>query len=487
MHFEGASFVDSSLAPLTLGSGGAPTISSAQAKFGTSSGSFNGTSWVTMPVSSTPLAFGAGDFTIEAWVYPTASTTNGVIYCGQCNQDGVAANNSVYFAISSSGAANSGMAVGATGYNVNCANPALNQWSHVALVRYGSTLTTYLNGVVVQSIAVTGTMNVGNTTFVPSIGSASNGGAPFTGYIDEFRISKGLARYTAAFTPPISAFLSSVGVSDQYYSSVTSLLAMNGVNGSTTITDTGPTPLTWTNVSNLVTLNTATFKYGTASAFFSGASTGITGDGSAAFAFGTGDWTVEMWVKPSATGMQGLYVDQISSGADTTRKAIYLNATNNVLFVTGATNQITGTTVVPTTSFTHIAVCRAAGVTRLFVNGAQEGISWTDATNYTVGAARPVIGNDSPITTAWAFIGYMDDVRISKGFGRYSSNFTPVQCGVGAGGTLYRDVIRASSNGGAAVSFTGNSKDIFLTANAELLDNANIGMQVAMSRGQAMP
>jgi hypothetical protein len=268
---------------------------------------------------------------------------------------------------------------------------------------------------------------------------------------------------------------------------VKTLLQFDGTNGSTTITDVSPTPLTWTNVANGVTLNTSTFKYGTASAYFSGASTGLTGDGSAAFAFGSGDWTVEMWIKPTAAlTMMGLYNDQISSGADTTRKSLYINSTGQVIYVTGATTQITGGTTIPTTSFTHIAVSRVSGVTRLFINGVQEGSNFTDSTVYTVGAARPVLGNDSPISATWAFVGYMDDVRVTKGVGRYSTTFTPAPCGV-AGGALSRDVIRASSNAGAAVSFAAGSKDIFLTANAELVDNANIGLQVAQARGQALP
>jgi hypothetical protein len=52
---------------------------------------------------------------------------------------------------------------------------------------------------------------------------------------------------------------------------------------------------------------------------------------------------------------------------------------------------------------------------------------------------------------------------------------------------LTREVIRSSSNAGALVNFSAGTKDVFVTANAELVDNANVGWQVANMRGLAMP
>lgn len=52
---------------------------------------------------------------------------------------------------------------------------------------------------------------------------------------------------------------------------------------------------------------------------------------------------------------------------------------------------------------------------------------------------------------------------------------------------LTRDTVRSSSNAGALVNFSAGSKDVFCTASSEIIDNANIGLQVAQSRGQAMP
>lgn len=52
---------------------------------------------------------------------------------------------------------------------------------------------------------------------------------------------------------------------------------------------------------------------------------------------------------------------------------------------------------------------------------------------------------------------------------------------------LTRDLVRASSNANALVNFSAGTKDVWSDANAELLDNANIGLQMAQGRGWAMP
>jgi hypothetical protein len=52
---------------------------------------------------------------------------------------------------------------------------------------------------------------------------------------------------------------------------------------------------------------------------------------------------------------------------------------------------------------------------------------------------------------------------------------------------LTRDVVRASSNGNALVNFSAGTKEVFCTANAELLDNANLGVLLANVTGMPMP
>jgi hypothetical protein len=74
-------------------------------------------------------------------------------------------------------------------------------WQHVAFTRNGGTLRLFLNGQIVQQVnGYSGTLNT-ITNFL-HVGSGVNGDSKMNGYMDEVRITRGVARYTASFTPP---------------------------------------------------------------------------------------------------------------------------------------------------------------------------------------------------------------------------------------------------------------------------------------------
>ena len=102
----------------------------------------------------------------------------------------------------------------------------IDTWYHIAGVRYGNLFTLYLNGADVGNATSSGTCpNLDQTVY---IGHAPIGSS-FNGYLDEVRISKGIARYTAAFTPPTAAF-----ASDGY---TVLLLHLNSLSGTFTLPD----------------------------------------------------------------------------------------------------------------------------------------------------------------------------------------------------------------------------------------------------------
>jgi hypothetical protein len=78
-------------------------------------------------------------------------------------------------------------------------------WIHIAATRASGTLRLFQNGILVGSAA--NTVDFTNTGTGVYIGRASDSGEEINGYIDELRITKGYARYTANFTPPTEAFL----------------------------------------------------------------------------------------------------------------------------------------------------------------------------------------------------------------------------------------------------------------------------------------
>ena len=72
--------------------------------------------------------------------------------------------------------------------------------------------------------------------------------------------------------------------------------------------------------------------------------------------------------------------------------------------------------------WSHVALSRVSGTTRLYVDGVEKG-SWVDSTNYLASPLR--LGRSAfASATAEDFAGQIDEFRVTKGIGRYSSNFT---------------------------------------------------------------
>lgn len=201
-------------------------------------------------------SFGHGDFTVECWLYQTASTSYNLFTFSNKQW-------AVYYAAGSSSLRFwDGAADRITGGAVS-----LNTWHHIALTRSGSTVRLFLNGTS-QGTAYTDTYK----TFL-DVGTFYIGYYPndvsVTGYIDDFRITKGIARYTANFSAPAGEFNAE---SDIYYPYVGLLLNFNGANNSTTFADLSPNPKTFT-LGGTPNLSTTQKKWGTASLFLDGAGT----------------------------------------------------------------------------------------------------------------------------------------------------------------------------------------------------------------------
>lgn len=191
LHCDGTNgsttFTDSSNNGLTVTANGNAQISTAQSKFGGASGAFDGTSdslTVTIP------AIGTSDVTIECWFYCTLTSVNVQrLFGGFGGYMGI--NPSTNYLV----------------FNYNSVDRILssspivfNTWNHVALSREGSTSRLFLNGVSIGTVADTqaysGNMLIGGSIAIDF----------FFGYIDDIRVTQGVARYTSNFTPPTAAF-----------------------------------------------------------------------------------------------------------------------------------------------------------------------------------------------------------------------------------------------------------------------------------------
>ncbi len=183
----------------TWTSTGAPTLNTTTYKFSKASCYFNGSSYI-QTADSTDFAFGTGDYTIDFWVNTAQATTGVVAYQGDVGGSSSAQATQVYI--------NGGKIGFQPDYSSFPSNHNLqssttsndNLWHHVACVRYGNVFTLYVDGDSKATATFSYTaLDTPNPFFVGRQNTSAN---PFTGYVDEFRISKGIARWTTNFTPP---------------------------------------------------------------------------------------------------------------------------------------------------------------------------------------------------------------------------------------------------------------------------------------------
>jgi hypothetical protein len=209
-HFDSAngatSFTDSSSAHRSVTGTSGWAATTAQAKFGTASLQCPNTSGNCTCSDNAAWDFGAGQFTVELWARRTATGNDALL--GQWSTTsnlswGVRSDTSgsglLEFYYSANGTTNTTKVSGA--YTL-----PLDTWAHIAADRDASdVLRVYADGVVIASATVTA-VTFFNSSLPMYIGADATGGRGFAGQIDEVRVTKGVARYGGAFTPPTDAF-----------------------------------------------------------------------------------------------------------------------------------------------------------------------------------------------------------------------------------------------------------------------------------------
>jgi hypothetical protein len=136
------------------------------------------------------MGFGSAAWTVESWVYPITLLDFSLVFDNRGGLQGVG----LYLRSGNGlGVANNTASIASGG------SVSLNTWSHVAFTRQGGTIRGFINGNLVLSVT--------DTRTYAAVASATVGGGfgttqPYTGYISDFRTTKGHARYTENFTPP---------------------------------------------------------------------------------------------------------------------------------------------------------------------------------------------------------------------------------------------------------------------------------------------
>lgn len=205
LYGEGANnsttFTDSSSSPKTFSSVGSPVISTSYYKFGSSSIYFNGSNYIYSSSDSASFGFGAGDYTIECWIWMPANNGDQTLFDTRKSGGTTATGIALYSTTSTS---NNIAVANNAAIIINGPTTPISTWTHVALVRYSGTLTLYVNG------TSSGWSVSDSRTYATSvsayIGGNLVGGQLMNGYVDNMRITKGIARYTSNFTVTTSNF-----------------------------------------------------------------------------------------------------------------------------------------------------------------------------------------------------------------------------------------------------------------------------------------
>ena len=408
-------FIDNSASALTMTVTGTPSVQrfnpfGASTAYSTStiggSAYFDGTGdYLTVP-SNSAFAMGTGDFTIECWV----------------NTPLVNIQNDVIIELRSSGGSSTGFVFNmnptGTGYQLNFYTDGgfnlgstvlnYNVWNHCAVTRSGGIIKLFSNGVV--SATFTKTNNFYDTP-VPHIGiSPLYTANDMVGYLSDLRIVKGTALYTSTFTPPTAPLTAVSGTSLLFNFTNAGVIDSAMMNNAETVGN--------------AQISTTQSKFGGSSMYFDGTGDYVSIPVTPNLQFGSGNFTIEAWIYPTNLGSYPLVAAQYGPniyafffglGPNDTKLGLYL-------YHAGGSVNVSTTNNVTLNTWNHVAAVRNGNTVTLYINGIAGGnVTYTQTVdNITVPIS---VGADS--TGSYPFFGYIDDLRITKGYARYTSNFTP--------------------------------------------------------------
>lgn len=344
-----------------------------------------------------------GDFTIECWVYLTGT---GGMLAGSANGD------YMYFGTGGFG----------FGWYVSTNYPSFNgtflqrKWYHIEVNRSSGTIYCFVDGVSypISSGSHTSLTFLRSTLQIGTYYTAS--GNWFPGYISNYRI-KNVATHTSNFTPPTAPLEPDANT---IFLSLNGKLTDSSTNGHTVNVygNTSMLPLSPFGLQTKLQVNKNSY-------YFDGTGDYITvTNNSESFAFGTGDFTIEFWYLSNNAGVQHfLYDGRTANGVYV---SLYKTTGNKIELYVSSAARLTGLTSLLPGVWYHVALVRSNGETRIYLNGTQDHASpYTDTNNYLNGVDRPIIGAAGFTLGGSPMSGYLDNIRVTKGVARYTSDFIP--------------------------------------------------------------
>ena len=398
-------FIDNSASPKTITVNGNTSVQRFN-PFGTStaystsviggSGYFDGTGDYLQTPTNAAFTFGTGDFQIECWLYPLVTPDN---FDFVMNGNG---SDAVFWACRGSNLdfTNNDDTAGA----LSTTYPTLNAWTHLAVVRSGTTVSLYKNGV--RQATATSSFNWSQTNFTFMAPNA--GTSVFTnGYMSDARILKGATTYnpsSTTITVPTAPLTTVSGTS----------VLLNMTNGA--IFDNAMMANQETVGS--AQISTSVKKFGTGSLAFDGDGDWLKAPNSPNFDMGSGNFTIEGWFYQLGTGGQICAKYEAGNqaswaiGFDGSNWDVYTyySTSSNLAIYTG----VAGPTL---NTWNHFALERNGANIEFYLNGSR--VAQVAAQTMRTTTSAVAVGNLGQGYSSF-FNGYIDDLRITKGYARYS-------------------------------------------------------------------
>jgi hypothetical protein len=347
--------------------------------------------------------------------------------------------------------------------------PTINTWYHVALVRNSNDLVLYIDGTAISTQSITDTI-FNSDVAVLKVGARPDATAKFEGYLDEVRITNGVARYTTAFTAPTEAFLedgsiqptdgqgltwndangrwepgqlvTSTGeLNDVIINSVndaTLALLGEGDNGGTVFTDDSVNQLTPSTITSTTT-STTFVKYGSTSIRFNSGRLEFPDSVLTRIGQYTTKFTIEFWALFDNTTADKYFFSKQGQFPPQGLIRFRYNFTTDILeflcSFDGSTPEVLEFDWEPSlNTWYHLALVRDGTAIKLFIDGVRvvnndNFLSSSGSLYNTTSNVFPlVIGGTSTVVTS-SF--YMDEFIISDGIAKYDDDFTPSQAVIG--------------------------------------------------------
>ena len=346
---------------------------------------FNGSGDKVTVNSSSDFAFGTGDFTIEQWFYKSTTNVNEYLFDFENQLSVFIMAGQVIYYFAQIGGSNTG--------NVPFGTVEVNQWNHVAIVRQSGVIKLFLNGELKHSQNESRNWSSAQAL---TIGQYSGGGAySFEGYMQDFRIYKGAAKYTDEFL---------CGAVDS------------------SITEHSP--------SGIAVPRTLDSHTGGSVALHTTANVSpdiiVASNNDLAL---DGDFTIEFWIYLNSIATDGgSHPTVITFPPETSQGIIgqvYINSSNNYYSLNNSNDGDVGRSAYKSAKvgrWQYITITRSSNSVRLFIDGVLSG----DATNsYTYGNSYGGLRIGGYTQNTGNVDGHISNLRIIKGTALYTSSFTP--------------------------------------------------------------